>query len=141
MWFSDKKESLRWYCEAAKLKNIDAAVKAADAIFEGDLEAPAAQMLEFYRMTLKKNDPKIFYRVSEIYKNGFKEISPDETLSLKYLVKAAELGFPEAMYDLGIRYEKGHGVPFNSQKALFWIRKAAEKGHANAGKYWNKLNP
>ena len=141
MWFSDKKESLRWYCEAARLKNVDAALKVADAIFEGDLEAPAAQMMEFYQMALKKNDPKIFYRVSELYKKGFKEISPDETLSLKYLIKAAELEFPEAMYDLGIRYEKGHGVPFNSQKALFWIKKAAGKGHYNAEKYWNKLNP
>ena len=43
------------------------------------------------------------------------------------------------MYDLGIRYEKGQGVPFNSQTALFWIKKAADKGYEQAVEYWNQL--
>ena len=43
------------------------------------------------------------------------------------------------MFDLGMRYEKGHGVMFNIQTALMWIDKAAEAGHEKAKRYRQQL--
>ena len=97
-------------------------------------------MLDFYLLAVKNNNPEITYKVALIYKNGFRDINPDDAKALQYLQKAAGLGLPEAMYDLGIRYEKGQGVPFNSKTSLFWIKKAADQGYGQAVKYWKQLN-
>ncbi len=140
MWFSDNRKALQWYWKAAKLNNPAAAIKIANAIYNGDYEANARQMLDFYLLAVKNNNPEVTYKVAMIYKNGFRDINPDDAKALQYLQKAAELGLPEAMYDLGIRYEKGQGVPLNSKTSLFWIKKAAGKGYEPAVKYWKCLN-
>lgn len=41
-------------------------------------------------------------------------------------MKAAELGDPEAMLNLGIAYEEGLGVEKNYGKAFRWYQKAYE---------------
>jgi TPR repeat protein len=46
--------------------------------------------------------------------------------------KAAEQGDAAAQYNLGIRYEKGEGIPQDYKEAVKWYRKAAEQGHADA---------
>ena len=96
-------------------------------------------MLDFYLLAVEVNNLEVTYKVAQIYQNGFRDIKPDDAKALQYLQKAAELGWPAAMYDLGIRYEKGLGVPFNSKTALFWIKKAADKGHEQAQQYWGRL--
>ena len=141
MWFSDNKKALQWYWKAAELNDPDAAIKIANAIYNGDYEAKATQMLDFYLLAVKNNNPEVTYKVALIYKNGFRDINPDDAKALQYLQKAARLGLPEAMYDLGIRYEKGQGVPFNSKTSLFWIKKAADQNYDKAVKYWKQLNP
>jgi Sel1 repeat/PDZ domain len=45
---------------------------------------------------------------------------------------AAVKGSPEAAYNLGVSYEKGHGVPQNNAQAEFWFRRAAEAGYSFA---------
>ena len=140
MWFSNKKNAMHWRWKAAELKDVSSAVKVADAIYDKDIEASAAQMLDFYLLAVKAENPEITYKVSQLYKDGFRDIKQDDAQALKYLQKAAELGHLDAMYDLGVRYEKGIGVPFNSKTSLFWIKKAADKGHEKAEKYWNQIN-
>ncbi len=46
--------------------------------------------------------------------------------------KAAELGYAEAQYNLGLMYYKGEGVAYDKAEAVRWYRKAAEQGHADA---------
>ena len=140
MWFADNEKALHWYRKAAALKNPAAALKIADAIYNGDYKASALRMLEFYLLAAESGNPSVNYEVALLYQNGFKEIKPDDAKALQYLQRAAELGLPEAMYDLGVRYEKGQGVPFNSKTSLFWIKKAADKGYEPAVKYWKQLN-
>lgn len=42
--------------------------------------------------------------------------------------KAAELGYPEAIFNLGVIHEHGTGVPADLTKALAWYEKAAARG-------------
>ena len=140
MWFAEKKQALYWYQQAAEMKNPVAAAKVAAAIYAKELELSTAQMLKYYLLAADSEDAESAYKVSRLYQEGYKEIKQDETLALKYLQQAASLGHPDAMYDLGIRYEKGIGVPFNTQTALSWIKKAADRGHDKAKKYWKQLN-
>ena len=97
-------------------------------------------MLKFYLIAVEARNPKICYRLSRLYRDGYKEIRPDDREALYYLKLAAALEVPEAMYDLGIRYEKGQGVPFNINTALDLMRKSAGKGYDPAITYLEQLN-
>lgn len=63
------------------------------------------------------------------------EISSDPNLPsvIKQVEKQAMAGSPEAQHDLAAIYIAGHaGVEQNYERAVYWFRKAAEKGVANA---------
>ena len=47
---------------------------------------------------------------------------------MKWMAKAAVKDFPPAQYCLGLSYLIGDGVPQDHEKALYWIRKAADNG-------------
>ena len=51
---------------------------------------------------------------------------------MKWWRKAAEQGFANAQYILGLTYAEGQGVPQDYAVAVTWYRKAAEQGFANA---------
>jgi len=52
--------------------------------------------------------------------------------STQLTIKKAEAGSRDAQFQLGYRYEKGKQVKRNSEKAIKWYRKAAQKGHVKA---------
>jgi TPR repeat protein len=51
---------------------------------------------------------------------------------LKKTMTQAMAGDAEAQYRLGIDYKYGVGVPQSNDTAIFWFKKAAEQGHAQA---------
>ena len=50
----------------------------------------------------------------------------------KWIKKAAELGLPEAQYNLGIIYFNGQGVPQNNAEAMKRFRKSSDQGYPRA---------
>ena len=44
----------------------------------------------------------------------------------------AEAGDPDAMYHLALRYRKGREVPQDLPRAVEWLLRAADLGHAHA---------
>ena len=46
--------------------------------------------------------------------------------ALEYYAKAAELGDPVGIYQMGLCYETGHGFPQNFAKAVEWYQKGAD---------------
>ena len=53
--------------------------------------------------------------------------------------KAAEQGDAQAQNNLGVCYYLGYGVQKDLTQAEFWLRKAADQGHAKARKALKKL--
>jgi len=47
-------------------------------------------------------------------------------------INQAEQGDPDAQFNLGLKYLKGEGVPWDSGKAIFWFVKSAEQGDSYA---------
>ncbi len=139
MWFSDTKEAMKWYAKAADLGSAEAALKVAKAIDNGDYKGTSKEMLDYYLKACALNQADVFYRISNLYKTGYKEIPQNDAKSMDYLRQAAELGLPDAMFDLGVRYEKGDGVVSNIQTALKWINKAADAGSDKAKRYSKQL--
>ncbi len=56
---------------------------------------------------------------------------------LRMLIKAAKMGKPYAMYQLGICYESGKYTERNVRLAAEWISCAAEDGYAPAVEWMN----
>lgn len=139
MWFSDSKEAMKWYAKAADLGSAEAALKVAKAIDNGDYKGTANEMLDYYLKACVLNQADVFYRIANLYKTGYKEIPQNDSKSMDYLRQAADLGLPDAMFDLGVRYEKGDGVVSNIQTALKWINKAADAGSEKAKRYSKQL--
>lgn len=48
--------------------------------------------------------------------------------AVKWFQKAAEMGEPNAQYNLGICYYKGQGIKQDFEEAVKWLKKAAEQG-------------
>jgi len=51
---------------------------------------------------------------------------------VQYYQKAADQGFTNAQYNLGLMFENGRGVAQSDVKAVHWYTKAAEQGQAMA---------
>ena len=49
-----------------------------------------------------------------------------------WLGKAAEQGFPDAQYKIGLIFASGQSVPRDFRKAAIWFAKAAEQGKVEA---------
>ena len=56
---------------------------------------------------------------------------------MKWYRKAAEQGFAQAQYNLGVMYYFGEGVSVNSIKAYMWWSLAMEQGNESAAKNLN----
>ncbi len=140
LWFSDTSEALKWYRKAADLGDPESALKIAEAIEKKKLKESAGLMLNYYLKAKKLDRAEIYYTISKLYEGKeYKEIPQDDKEMLKYLKLAAEKGLPDAMFDLGLRYERGHGVATNSKLALEWINKAADAGHSQAKRHRGNL--
>ena len=60
-----------------------------------------------------------------------------KTKKMRKLIKAAKMGKPYAMYQLGVRYQLGRERPQNINEAAAWITDAAEAGYAPAIEWMN----
>ena len=66
------------------------------------------------------------------YETGSCGLCKDDPLAVVWLKKAAEAGWAEAQFAVGMRCFFGLGVPQNIEEALGWMLKAAQQGHAEA---------
>ena len=52
--------------------------------------------------------------------------------AVKWYLRAAEQGYPDAQFNLGMSYEFGEGVDQDVGAAIRWYRKAAEQENERA---------
>ena len=70
--------------------------------------------------------------LAEWYANGRLGLIKDDEEAIKWYRKAAEQGFAEAQYNLGVCYGTGEGVTMDEVEAVNWYRKAADQRYAPA---------
>jgi len=67
------------------------------------------------------------------FQQGFEAtIKQDDFEAVKWYRQAAEQGYAQAQYNLGVMYYNGRGVKQDDFEAVKWYRKAAEQGDADA---------
>ena len=120
---------------AKRLEPLAGLYKANESLF-------VKQVLEFYKIDIEKydrevaklkpladaGDPIANYQLALVYFNGpdAKELIP-QILTL-YEV-AANQGYSDAQYVLGVMYDKGRGMTADDQKSREWYRVAANNNH------------
>ena len=72
-------------------------------------------------------------RLLKLLEDGFAAYGKgDYAAAVSWYRKAAEQGYADAQFNLGVMYAKGAGVPQDYAMALPWYRKAADQGVASA---------
>ena len=66
------------------------------------------------------------------YDTGNYGVPEDDIEAVRWYRFAAEQGWVNAQYNLGLMYADGEGVPEDDEEAVWWYRLAAEQGYASA---------
>ncbi|KAI8809481.1 hypothetical protein BJ742DRAFT_225661 [Cladochytrium replicatum] len=88
--------------------------------------------LPTYLFAAAGGDAEAQLLVGWAYQNGVGGVERDKGLAAMWYGKAAELGNPKGMFNIGICYANGFGVNQNYALAIEWYAKAAEMGHTDA---------
>ena len=59
-------------------------------------------------------------------------VAQDDVQAVDWFRKAAEQGYRDAQFNLGVMYAQGRGVVRDDVQAIVWYRKAAGRGDARA---------
>jgi TPR repeat protein len=115
--------------------NGTAATKLLDAIADGEIEAPASEVLALAersggRLTDGGSTLAKLVRLDEEGAFG----APDPARQLQWLRAAADAGNAGAMMRLYRSYASGIGVDASPDMALAWLQKAADRGDPRAAK-------
>ena len=84
---------------------------------------------------ISKEVPFAYYLKGLYQKKGYL-YDGDNHASFENILHAAELDVPQAQFEISEMYASGLGTEINYEKAMFWLKKAAENGDYQAeGKY------
>lgn len=74
----------------------------------------------------QNGDAEAQYRIG--WKTLYKDKGNDKAEAIKWLLKSAEQGYPQAQYALADAYRSGKGVEKDNDKFVEWLTKAAQGG-------------
>ncbi|QOJ23215.1 MAG: sel1 repeat family protein [Gammaproteobacteria bacterium] len=105
----------------------------------GDVKA-AEEKFKALMADAKAGDPAaqnslgvMYYTGEAVSKNlSGKVLNTDPELAAGWFFRAAEQGYADAQFNLGLMYANGEGVPKDMEQAVELFKKAAEQGHVDA---------
>ncbi len=105
----------------------------------GDVKA-AEEKFKALMADAKAGDPAaqnslgvMYYTGEAVSKNlSGKVLDNDPELAAGWFYRAAEQGYADAQFNLGLMYANGEGVPQDMEQAAELFKKAAEQGHVDA---------
>ena len=80
---------------------------------------------------------KAIYQFQKSKERG--KIAENYSRAVYWYTKAAEQGYADAQYELGLCYYEGRGVEQNYKKAIEWWLKAAEQNHSSSQWYLHNI--
>ena len=80
---------------------------------------------------IEKGDSVALNWLAGCYDQGTMGMPQDRAKAKELYLKAGELGFAPAYYNLGLAYDKGHGVEIDMKKAKHYYELAAINGNMN----------
>lgn len=104
---------------------------------------------EYITYAIDAGDNELYLNNKAEYEKLWKEYAPYHYLlssqgilmrhAVRFFIESARAGDPEALWNLGWRYELGQGVPEKHSVAIYYWRLAAERGHDPSKKKLSEL--
>ncbi|MBP8040039.1 MAG: sel1 repeat family protein, partial [Aeromonadaceae bacterium] len=126
----DELQGLVWYRRAAEAGSIEAQYRM--AVVSRNPESPffdLAQSMHWLQRAAEQDHPEALCLLGQIYQQG-DGVEADLDKARSYYQNAAEKESSEAQYRLGMLWVDGR-IPDYPQ-ALYWLRRSADQGNANA---------
>ncbi|UAL08261.1 MAG: sel1 repeat family protein [Candidatus Methanogranum gryphiswaldense] len=95
-------------------------------------EGQAFDDLLSLKFKAKQRDVDACSKLFEIYSNGGALVKKDHKIALSYCTVCAEKGNIDSMSTIGFMYLMGKGVSKDKEKAMYWLKKAADLGSGEA---------
>jgi uncharacterized protein len=141
-------QAFEW-CRRAAEQGDPAAQNALGLMYEDGwgTDPDHKQAFDWYQKAAERGLPQAQTNLSRMYSEGrgvARDLIKDDLWSgarrhvnhereaVAWFGKAADQGFPEAQYRLGLAYYRGSGAGKNRKEARFWLNKAADQGHLEA---------
>ncbi|MGA4851654.1 tetratricopeptide repeat protein [Acinetobacter haemolyticus] len=125
----DFQKAEEYFLEANKYGNKDAKLNLAELYRVKDFgRSPDFEKAErWYLLGVQDNPSRAYEGLSKMYLD-----QENYEKAFSFSEKAAELGNPEAQYNLGVFFEQGVYVKKDKKQAEYWYEKATKHGHLNA---------
>lgn len=120
----NKEVAIRWYRKAADQGNVEAMVRLAWALMDGD--GNSQEIIKLYRKAAGAGHPVAQHQMGYF---------SDGAESIAWYRKAAAQGYRSSLATLGQFYLRGTNVPKDDVEALKWFKLAMEQGDLNS--QWN----
>jgi hypothetical protein len=79
---------------------------------------------------VEHKDSSALYMMAMKYKDGYRGLQVDDAKCIELLRESADLGYPEAHYQLGVLHRRGEmGLEQNQEEARKYFKEAAEGGY------------
>lgn len=132
----DFKKAEGYYLLAEEKGSRNAKANLGDLYREGGyrLDKDLGQAMYWYELAINDTPARAYNGIASSYIDQENYVE-----AYKNIVKAAELEYPEAEYNLGYMYYNGIVVEQNKKEARIWFEKAAAKGYIDAEYYLNIL--
>ena len=130
----DDVEAMRWLRAAARQgdaaaqNNLGVMYKKGEGLSEPD----PVQALKWFRAAARQKDPAGIHNLAGMYHMGEGGLEPDTEKAARLNLEAAEMGWADAQYNLGVSYARGIGFERDRREAVRWLRKAAMQDHPEA---------
>ena len=112
-----------------------------DTVFGALRDVQARRLAEYERALREKEQSRELVErqereraeLEQLFQVGYKAYEKDNYReALRYLSKAANAGHALAQANLGAMYYCGQGVTTDLAQGVYWIRRAADQGHADS---------
>ncbi len=146
----DRVRAARWYRKAAEQGHAGAQYELGWK-YERNVGVAGdhAEAVKWYRKAADQGHAMAQYSLGSMYYEGrgvkdyvqgpgveqdyeVRVVQQDYSQAAKWFRKAAEQGFVDGQFQLGMMYLEGQGMPQDNVQALEWFNLAAEQGHINA---------
>ena len=125
----DPARGVRLLEQAAEQGHAQAQIAFAELLLNGKhLERDAARGAFWLDKAAQSSDEEVLAMACSFYMHGREGLPADEAKACACLHRSAELGSPEALYQLALMLAEGRGTAKDSVKAVRFARKAAGQG-------------
>lgn len=124
----DRAEASRLFLKAANMNNGNAQANLARMAEENDPNLGGmAAALKWYQQAAAKKSGFALYRLHALYTGGSNGIQADAAKADAYLREAADAGYPDAQWALGVKLTQANDTPKDMTAGVALLRKAADQ--------------